>query len=250
MSIFLPRPSNARLRGQLSSNVRPRKTHNPFLPERSTRLASMPIGSSTLSYAVGSAYGPRSARWVVSASGRNVYVTCDAFRHDWHASLHTSGRWHIRGHASSFSNPPPLRRAHRSQVAPELVPVGLFILIPDYSLCRAVDPERERTPDFWLPRSTYGGHVEIAVNPWTSGDIVSPGDYVGAHTFAMLKCDELAGLSLAMRSFSASHRFSFDLYWNYRRHFSSNHCHASKTLTRRNASLVRGPEALLIVELP
>lgn len=119
------------------------------------------------SFAVGSQYGPRSARWIVSVDGDDVYVTTAKSKKHWHVSLHRSGRWHLKRNLPSGSeHVGPVLRSHRSQVPTGNYAVGLYICIPDSCLRPASDPVRTSNADHWLPRPAYGGVVELAVMQW------------------------------------------------------------------------------------
>ena len=138
-------------------------------------------------FAVGSKYGPRSARWSIRIDGgKDVYITAGgAHRGRFHASLHRSGRWHIKWRNASRDE--IVVKAHASKAqGPK---VGLFILIPDACLRPASDVARARDPDVWLDRPPYEGAIEIAIMEWNfahwkPGDEEWPGQKAGYILFA------------------------------------------------------------------
>lgn len=128
----------------------------------SSNWALMTIRSAHISFAVGSQYGPRSAKWIVSISANEVYVSTAKYRHRWHVSLHSSGRWHFKEHLPNRKQAPVIK-LHRANVPAGQYPIGLLIYVPDDCLRPASDPDRTSVPDHWLTRPAYGGMLEIGV---------------------------------------------------------------------------------------
>jgi len=126
-------------------------------------------GSTSYSFAVGSQFGPRSVRWIISIQGQEVYVSAENSKRSWHASLHESGQWHIKPHKHVPGTPKTIVKTHRDLVS-DNHKVGLYIVIPDSCLRHAREPHRFEIPDLWIARPPYGGVVEVAIMTW---------DYVG-----------------------------------------------------------------------
>lgn len=166
------------------------------------------------SFAVGSKYGPRSAKWIVSVEKDDIFISTEKDRKLWHVSLHSSGRWHLRSHDKKGA--PPLIKLHRRDVPRGKYPVGLHIAIPDSCLRPASDPDRIGVPDLWLPRPSYGGSVEIAVMKWNMAlDLKEipgveewPGKAAGTKLFAEFCFDHDTKLGLFVRYLNADDAIS------------------------------------------
>jgi len=121
----------------------------------------------TKSFAVGSEFGPRSYKWVITVDKGEVYCTNSVGRHTWKVSLHRSGRWHIK---QIGKNPgPPLLKVHEYDADPAIVNTGFLIVIPDASLRPASDPDVASEVDTWLDRPQYDGFVEVAIGRFRPG---------------------------------------------------------------------------------
>lgn len=115
-----------------------------------------------ISFIVGSEFGPRSSKWVISIEGEEVYVTSYKCRKIWKASLHKSGQWHLK----IIDNKRPQRimlKSYQRDVPVDMYPVGLHIGIPDSCLRRSSDPAKSSRPDHWLDRPEYNGFLEISL---------------------------------------------------------------------------------------
>lgn len=123
--------------------------------------------TSNVSFAVGSRNGPRSARWIVSIAGDDVYISTGMARRSWHVSMHASGQWHLKEHREHVpGKPKTVLKSHRAAVPAPEYPVGLYVVIPDLSLRPASDPDNAIDPDHWLERPAYGGVEEFAFIRW------------------------------------------------------------------------------------
>lgn len=144
------------------------------------------------SFAVGSKYGPRSARWIITVSGNDIYVSTAKDRHEWHASLHKSGRWHIKNLRAVHADRKFVQESHRDLLPKGEYPIGLFILVPDNSLRPASDPDRTSVPDAWLERPPHDGMTEIAIAKWNISEIQEPwpGASVGTKFEIIYKVDD------------------------------------------------------------
>jgi hypothetical protein len=122
----------------------------------------------SFSFAVGSVYGPRSSKWIVSANDRgDVFVTNAMIRKDLKVTLHKSGRWHLKwvGDAATKGEA-PLAKSHRDEMAPDLDQAGLRLIIPDSCLRKASDVDDASEVDHWLERPPYDGFVTILISNW------------------------------------------------------------------------------------
>lgn len=166
----------------------------------------MAVPASYTSFAVGSMHGPRSSKWVVTVSGRDVYFSEARTSSDIHLSLHASGRWHVKARTSDAKGVPVLK-SHRSICPDGAIPIAIRLAIPDSSLRPASDPENSTTPDIWLDRPPYDGMTEVIVLywSWALGILPDswPGMEVGAQPFAFFKFSEADYLALLVRQHSS-----------------------------------------------
>jgi len=145
----------------------------------------------SISFVVGSKFGLRSHRWIISIKGRDVYVSIEGQSSKWHASLHSSGRWHIKETSGDVNNGKTFLKSHKKSVLLNAYPVGLCICIPDASLWRSVNPHKSVDPEFWLERPVYGGMIQVSVITWDFQKIKEnwPGALEGAQLFAVRRVD-------------------------------------------------------------
>lgn len=168
-------------------------------------------GSKTYSFAVGSQYGPRSAKWVLSITGRDVYVTTSSARKSWKASLHESGRWHIKRLAGARKGEAPLIKAHRNEAPSPAEARGLIILIPDSSLRPASlpDPKYTTLPNTWFERPPAGGVAEITIMTWTFAEVEKieqwPGFSHGTQLRIFYQFGEEGGVGVLTRMLPPDH---------------------------------------------
>lgn len=118
---------------------------------------------SSVSFIVGSRYGPRSGKWNVAVQDRDVYINMTVFQRAWHVSLHESGENHFR---SDRQGTPRYFTSYDDLLPANTYRVGVYIVIPDDCLHPATQPDRTKEPTAWLERPEYGGCMEIAVMVW------------------------------------------------------------------------------------
>jgi hypothetical protein len=160
------------------------------------------------SFIVGSKYGPRSAKWIVTIDkSHDVYVTTERARRDWHATLHRSGQWHIKNNVHTPGQPKTLIRSHRDRVPKGKYPVALYILIPDSCLRPASNVDNTTDPDRWLDRPPYSGAVEIAIMEWdhTGRKEEWPGQSAGTQLFAVYLTGETTTILMLWRVLPSDH---------------------------------------------
>ena len=159
------------------------------------------------SFIVGSKYGPRSACWLLSVYGEDVYIRTEKDKRRWKVTLHPSGRWHLKNNRSRSGIDPPIVKSHRNQVPPGIYPVGLFIGIPDECLRHAGLPDERWTPDIWLDRPTLGGLVEVAVMRWHPSDFTEEwfGKSAGTNLFCYYGFPNGSVVGLLSRHLPANH---------------------------------------------
>lgn len=160
-------------------------------------------GTKHMSFAVGSKYGLRSSKWIISTSNDDVYVSTGSCRRLWHISLHKSGRWHLKQNKGNA----PILKSHKDDSPKNKYTVGLYIAIPDRSLRKASLPEQISDPDCWVQRPSYGGVIEIAIIRWTLDKIPEkwPGKAAGTEFLYGFKYNENEMLGVIGRSLHTSH---------------------------------------------
>lgn len=133
-----------------------------------------------ISFVVGSEFGPRSSKWVISIDKAEVYVTSYKCRKMWKVSLHKSGQWHLKSINKKFHQKVILK-SYQRDVPVDKYPVGLHIGIPDSSLRRSSDPTKSSLPDHWLDRPEYDGFLEISliITDFSDGREEWPGKAAG-----------------------------------------------------------------------
>jgi hypothetical protein len=164
----------------------------------------------TFSFIVGSRFGPRSAEWIVTAAGRDTYITTAKDRKQWKATLHESGRWHIKDLAKPGDS--PFIKTHRNTVPQGIEAPGLLIVIPDQCLRPASLPDTMPEPFCWLPRPPYGGLTEVAVADFNFGTsnqspsgVKWPGQDHGTELVAICRTHHGRAIALVVRQFSGDH---------------------------------------------
>lgn len=131
----------------------------------------MSTNKKTISFAVGSKYGVRSSKWNVTVSNGDVYINTQNAGGLWHASLHKSGRLHIKLTHKNVTKENSLPvKSHRKDISFDQYPVGMFIVVPDSCLTKAKcpdntssEPHYSNEPDYLIDRPLSGGIVEISV---------------------------------------------------------------------------------------
>lgn len=118
----------------------------------------------TFSFAVGSKYGPRSWKWILTIDKDDLYIAAWALRKRWKISLHRSGRWHVK--TVDGSSDAPLIRVHAKDAHAYVRGGGLAIVIPDDCLRKASNIDKATVVDHWLPRPPYDGFVEVVIGDW------------------------------------------------------------------------------------
>lgn len=118
----------------------------------------------TISFAVGSRFGPRSWKWILTIDGQDLYIAPSVMRKKWKVTLHASGRWHVK--EVGRRQVAPIIRAHARDMAPNLHLCGLVIVIPDSCLRPASDVDKASPVDQWLPRPPHDGFVEVVIGDW------------------------------------------------------------------------------------
>ena len=119
------------------------------------------------SFVCGSKYGPRSAKWILSASGKDLYISCAAVKKSWHVSLHASGRWHLKKNQNNGEA--PVIKAHQGDIVGDKSPLGLCIVIPDSCLRQASDTAVCSDPSICLDRPVETGILEVSILLWEIG---------------------------------------------------------------------------------
>ena len=127
-------------------------------------MAPKPSLLTTLSFAVGSKYGPRSWKWNLTVDAQDIYIAPSMMRRVWKATLHQSGRWHIKSIDPGANA--PIIKSHEREMTPGIDPAGIVIVIPDTCLRKASDVEATSEVDRWYPRAPYDGFSEFVVANW------------------------------------------------------------------------------------
>jgi hypothetical protein len=169
--------------------------------------------SNHISFAVGSKHGPRSARWIVSVSDHEIYVTTAKSRRLWHVSLHSSGRWHLKQHRRRGQDEEIVLKGHRRDMRQGEYPIGLYIAIPDSCLRPASDPDRTSVPDLWLDRPQERGVVEIALMKWDVREIAEewPGRSVGVKLLLVYRLSEQIVVGVLLRYLTADNPIAISI---------------------------------------